>query len=235
MGANGKMISVLSIIQDITKQRDAENLLRESQSRLDLALTAANQGVWDYNLKTEVITGSNRWAEILGYPSNDMASISNAKLTDLIHPEDLKHRSEELQRHFNKETEIYKVEMRLKQKNGDWIWVRSQGKVVEWDSMEKPIRIVGTIHNITEAKKQEIEREHLIAELQEAFVKIKILSGLLPICSSCKKIRDDKGYWNTLEKYIAEHSDAMFSHGMCPDCMKRDYPSAYKKMYEESQ
>ena len=235
MDANGKMISVLSLIQDITKQRDAERQLRESQSRLDLALTAANQGVWDYNLKTGVITGSNRWAEILGYPIDDVSSISNTKLNDLIHPEDAKLKDEELRRHLTKETEVYKVEMRFKQKNGDWIWVRSQGRVVEWDSLGNPVRIVGTIYDITKTKKQEIEQEHLLAELQEALAKIKTLSGLLPICSSCKKIRDDKGYWNTLEKYITEHSDAMFSHGMCPDCMKRDYPSAYKKMYEESQ
>jgi len=58
---------------------------------------------------------------------------------------------------------------------------------------------------------------------------VKTLSGLLPICASCKKIRDDKGYWNILEQYISEHSDAEFTHGICPECAQRLYPDYYKK------
>ena len=70
----------------------------------------------------------------------------------------------------------------------------------------------------------EIERENLILELQHALKNIKTLSGLIPICASCKKIRDDQGYWNQVEKYITEHSDARFSHGICPACVKKLYP-----------
>lgn len=68
------------------------------------------------------------------------------------------------------------------------------------------------------------ENEKLIAELEASLAKVRRLSGLLPICSSCKKIRDDKGYWNRLESYIAKHSEADFSHGICPDCAHRLYP-----------
>ncbi len=67
------------------------------------------------------------------------------------------------------------------------------------------------------------EREVLVTELQDALREIKTLSGFLPICSHCKKIRDDSGYWNQLEEYIRQHSDAEFSHGICPTCMKRYY------------
>jgi C4-dicarboxylate-specific signal transduction histidine kinase len=70
---------------------------------------------------------------------------------------------------------------------------------------------------IDERKKAESEREKLIADLRDAISKIRQLSGLLPICSSCKKIRDDKGYWNQIEEYIRDHSEAEFSHGICPD------------------
>ena len=69
-----------------------------------------------------------------------------------------------------------------------------------------------------------VERERLILELREALARIRTLSGLLPICSSCKKIRDDKGYWSQVESYIARHSEATFTHGICPDCMKKLYP-----------
>ena len=78
--------------------------------------------------------------------------------------------------------------------------------------------------NITERKRSEAERERLILELQHALGEVKTLSGLLPICAACKKIRDDKGYWNQIETYIASHSDADFTHSICPDCMKDLYP-----------
>ena len=66
-------------------------------------------------------------------------------------------------------------------------------------------------------------------KLREALDEIKILRGILPICSSCKKIRDDKGYWKQIELYIRDHSEAEFSHGICPDCVKILYPEFYKK------
>ena len=72
-------------------------------------------------------------------------------------------------------------------------------------------------------KRAEEEREKLIHELQEALAKVRTLSGMLPICASCKKIRDDKGYWNQIESYIRDHSEAEFSHSICPDCKKKLY------------
>jgi hypothetical protein len=66
----------------------------------------------------------------------------------------------------------------------------------------------------------EKEKEQLIVELQESLQNVKQLSGFLPICANCKKIRDDQGYWNQIETYIREHSEAEFSHGICPDCAK---------------
>jgi nitrate/nitrite-specific signal transduction histidine kinase len=77
---------------------------------------------------------------------------------------------------------------------------------------------------ITERKRVEAEREKLIRELQEALAKVKTLSGFIPICASCKKIRDDKGYWEQVEVYIRNHSEAEFSHGICPECFKKLYP-----------
>ncbi len=78
--------------------------------------------------------------------------------------------------------------------------------------------------------KSEAEREKIISKLQESISEVKVLSGLLPICASCKKIRDDKGYWNMLEVYIRDHSEAEFSHGLCPECMMKVYPDHYKKI-----
>lgn len=78
---------------------------------------------------------------------------------------------------------------------------------------------------ILERKQIQAEKEKLIMELQESMDNIKLLSGLLPICSNCKKIRDDKGYWNHLELYIETHTEAMFTHSVCPKCMDEIYGS----------
>jgi len=78
-------------------------------------------------------------------------------------------------------------------------------------------------------KFKDAEQKRLIKELQQALASIKTLSGLIPICASCKKIRDDQGYWNQLEAYISEHSDAEFSHGICPECAIKIYPNFLKK------
>lgn len=71
---------------------------------------------------------------------------------------------------------------------------------------------------------REAEKDRLIIELREALAQVNRLSGLLPICANCKKIRDDSGYWQKVEVYIHEHSEAKFSHGICPECMKELYP-----------
>jgi hypothetical protein len=83
--------------------------------------------------------------------------------------------------------------------------------------------------DITERKRAEEERERLIGQLQNALAEVKTLSGLLPLCSSCKRIRDDKGYWQQIEAYIRDHSEAEFSHSVCPECAKKLYPEVFEK------
>jgi len=85
-------------------------------------------------------------------------------------------------------------------------------------------------HQEIEARKEaEMERDRVIGELKQALSEVKTLRGFLPICANCKKIRDDRGYWNRIEAYIEEHSDAQFSHGICPECARKLYPAYYKE------
>jgi len=98
-----------------------------------------------------------------------------------------------------------------------------QGQVTE-DGRE--CRLV--FQDITERRQIQAEREQLIKELQDALARVKILSGLLPICANCKKIRDDRGYWEHVESYIESHSGATFTHGFCPECLKKLYPGYSK-------
>lgn len=88
--------------------------------------------------------------------------------------------------------------------------------------------LVRSIRYAIQRKKNEIERETLISELRTALAEVKNLSGLLPICASCKSIRNDEGYWQQIERYMAEHAEVQFSHGLCPDCARKLYPGLFK-------
>jgi PAS domain S-box-containing protein len=103
-------------------------------------------------------------------------------------------------------------------------------------------KIICSFTDITDRKQAEnalreaaVEREKLIQELQYALDNVKTLQGLIPICASCKKIRDDKGYWNQVEGYISKHTDAKFTHGICPDCAKKMLGDIYQKSLNEPQ
>jgi hypothetical protein len=86
---------------------------------------------------------------------------------------------------------------------------------------------------IQNRKRVEKEKEKLIVELQQALAEVKVLSGMLPICSFCKNIRNDEGYWQEIEAYLREHSTAEFSHSVCKDCMKKYYPEIYQELKRE--
>ena len=95
-------------------------------------------------------------------------------------------------------------------------------------------QIIGTIsagEDITERKQAEKERDNLIKQLQIAIFEIKTLRGIIPLCSFCKKIRDDKGYWEQVDIYIQKHSEADISHSLCPECMKKNYPEEYASIF----
>jgi len=102
-----------------------------------------------------------------------------------------------------------------------WVW--DQGQFLGHGKNNTPV-MEGFLTDVTDAKKLENDYQKAISELQDALSEIKVLRGIIPICSSCKQIRDDKGGWNQIEAYIKEHSDAEFSHGLCPDCARIMFP-----------
>lgn len=108
------------------------------------------------------------------------------------------------------------IEVRVPNPKGDTYHLTTVKPI--FDDHEKVVSVICISKDITERIQVEKEREKLINELREALEDINTLSGLLPICAKCKKIRDDKGYWNSIEEYIEKNSDASFSHGMCSEC-----------------
>jgi len=134
---------------------------------------------------------------------------------------------------MNDRTEVYeRVKRGERVERFETVRVRKNGTPVEVSLTISPLKdangkVVGASTvalDISKKKKEEAEWLRLIRELTEALAHVKTLSGLLPICASCKKIRDDQGYWQQVETYISAHSDADFTHGICPDCVKRLYP-----------
>jgi PAS domain S-box-containing protein len=122
----------------------------------------------------------------------------------------------------------WRGEFHNKKKNGELYWESASISPIR-DSAGRVTHYVGVKEDITVRKQTETERDLLIHDLEEALANVKSLSGLLPICANCKKIRDDQGYWSQVESYIETHSEATFTHGICPDCIKKLYPDLVKK------
>ena len=101
------------------------------------------------------------------------------------------------------------------------------------DYTEKDVETVAYLADVTwhivEQKRAEEALEEERRRLQRALDEVKTLRGIVPICANCKKIRDDKGYWNQVEQYVSDHTEAQFSHGICPDCAQKLYPELYEK------
>jgi PAS domain S-box-containing protein len=139
--------------------------------------------------------------------------------------------------------EIFKSTVQEGDWNGEVINKRKDGTLfpvelwssVVYDIENQPVALVGVAREISERKKFEHDREKMITELRDALSEVKALSGLLPICSSCKKIRDDQGYWTQVETYISKHSEAVFTHGLCPDCTKEYFPEVYQRLKEKKE
>jgi len=104
--------------------------------------------------------------------------------------------------------------------NGHWYDIRD--RAIPW--IDGRIVRLEIATDVTEKKATEEEKERIIEKLRQALAEVKTLRGIIPICSYCKNIRDDHGYWNQVEAYLCKHSDADFSHGICPDCLQKNFP-----------
>jgi PAS domain S-box-containing protein len=215
---------IIASFLDITERKQAEELVASQRRRLSDIIDGTNVGTWEWNIQTGEKVYNERWTEMLGYSLEELAPVTIDTWQHLVHPDDVQISNSLLEKHLHKELEFYECELRLRHKNGQWIWILDRGKIVSWSQDGKPLLMSGTHQDITRRKNAEAEREKLIQDLKAALADVRTLSGLLPICSSCKKIRDDNGYWQQVESYVQRHSDAQFTHGLCPDCIGKYFP-----------
>lgn len=154
---------------------------------------------------------NSAWERTLGFT---IAELTSRPFFEFVHPDDRA-------RTLNQNGDVRDggralgFENRYLCKDGSFRWLRWNARP---DDSQRLIYSVA--RDVTDAKDAEAERERLVAELTSALTEIKVLQDFLPICSYCKKIRNDQDYWLTVEAYISEHTNTRFSHGVCPDCMR---------------
>jgi len=186
----------------------------------------AHLGIWDQDPVSDELWWSDETFRILGLNPQSIAP-SFDKFLQMVHPDDRGLVVQQTGLALKSDDNPYNVEYRIIRPDNSERIVHEEA-VIERDEEGTPIKITGIIQDITARKQAEEEREKLINKLQKTLEDVRTLSGMLPICSSCKKIRDDEGYWTQIETYIKNHSEAEFSHSICPDCVKRLYPDLYK-------
>ncbi len=150
---------------------------------------------------------NERW---LAFTGRTMAQEWGNGWAEGVHPADLQRCVEDYLDHFHRR-ETFEMEYRLRRHDGSWRWIFDRGVPLFAPDGEFA-GFIGSCIDVTER----VEAREALARAHEA--QIRTLQGLLPICMMCKKIKNDQGYWESLEKYIHEHSDARLSHGLCPEC-----------------
>lgn len=215
------------MLNDITELKSTQKALLESENRFHRLAENARDMIYRMSLpdgKYEYVNASA--LDITGYTPQEFLEgyVNPQKMT---HPDSLEYYKREWSNLLKGNMPPF-YEYKIIHKNGSKKWLNQRNVLIQ-DEKGSPIAIEGLITDVTERKNAEEEKEKLIDELKKALTDVKKLSGLLPICASCKKIRNDKGYWEQIEEYIRNRSEADFSHGICPDCVKKLYPGLYKE------
>jgi PAS domain S-box-containing protein len=209
---------LFSIMNDITEREYAMEMLRASEVKFRSLLDVAPIGIG--LVRDREVQWTNRaMQEMLCYPSEAL----DGQSARMLYP---------TEEEFITTGQSY---LQAIDKTGHGIfetrWVRSNGAILDivlTTSLINPLDstqgVIFTATDITQRKLTEADRDRLIADLRQSLTQIRTLSGLLPICANCKKIRNDTGYWQQIEGYIQEHSTAQFSHSICPECVSKLYP-----------
>ncbi|GEM_PF-1996903 len=255
---NGDIIEILNVGTDITDRKQAEEKLRQSEERLikevDERKKTSNylKNIIETSLSGIVVTDSkgnisrtnDAYLNMLGYEKGELVGKHTIELSPreaglyesstgkkIQIGEDFLNSSRKMVENLLKQGKVKKYEGYALRKDGKLIFTE-ENNVLVYNEQREIIAAFSNIQDITDRKTSEEEREKLFAELQKSLEEVKTLEGIIPICMHCKGIRDDKGAWNKLEKFITEHSDAQFSHGICDECLKKYYPEEYEELHK---
>ncbi len=212
-----------SSVTDITEITAAE-ALRESEIKYRGLYESTQDGIAMTDIKGHIVECNRAFLDMLGYAEQEIKNITYQQTTpekwhdmerNIVINKILKTGYSDIyeKEYIKKDGTVFPVSMR--------VWAIK-------DEAGNNTGMWGIVRDITERKRAEEALEEERRRLQQALDEVKTLRGIVPICANCKKIRDDKGYWNQVEKYVSDHTEARFSHGICPDCLEKLYPQLKK-------
>ncbi len=224
LGTLGILLGRRQMRQRLDEQLQSEEALRASENRFRSLFDSSRDAVMTLEPPSWKFTSGNPATVAMFGAGNEARFVT-------IGPWDLSpERQPDGRASAEKAREMIETAMREGSHSFEWTHRRINGEAFPATVLLSRMEAAGkvflqaTCRDITEQKQMEAKRDQLIGELKAATAQVKTLSGLLPICSGCKKIRDDKGHWSQVEKYIQRHSEATFTHGLCPDCIKKYFP-----------
>ena len=229
---HGQVTQMIEYSFDITARKHTETAIKESETKFRSVAQSAKDAIITAD-KAGIIVFCNAAAQkLFGYSEDELVG----QFVSILMPERFREAHERGMARFAATGKSNLIDgtielFGLTQKAREFPVELS---LSSWMSGED-IFYTGIIRDTSERKQHEKERDALIDSLQKSLNKVRKLSGLLPICASCKKIRDDKGYWNQIEGYIRDHSEAEFSHGICPDCSKKLYPEYHRAVLKKTE
>lgn len=204
---------IKALENELDKYKKENNELKELHNKCNTIINNANEAILVIQ-EGKLKLVNNVAAKIAGYSKKETP---DKFFLEWVHPDDKKMVIENHLKRLDGEKVPDDYDIRVIDKKKKVRWMSIRPIVIEWE--RQPAMLV-FMTDISKRKEIEEEKEELIFELQGAFSKINAMKGYLPICPSCKKIRDDKGSWNQIEAYMHDHSEAEFCHAFCPECSK---------------
>ncbi|MEI7911488.1 MAG: PAS domain S-box protein [Verrucomicrobiota bacterium] len=218
--------AIHTIVHDISARIRAERELIDKRNRLDSIIRGTNVGTWEWNFQTGEIIVNERWAEILGHELADLLPITSSKWGEFVHPDDALRVAARVQEHFSGLTSQYVCELRLRHRDGGWVWVLSSGRVAQWTADGQPAMVFGTHLDITQRKRFEEELGRA-AHIQRELVRISTTFVNIPMERQTEAIQQSLAAMGgligadhaCLFSYDFAAGQVFMTHEWCPDGM----------------
>lgn len=179
---------------DVTTQQQQYEDLQKNKEIFENAILGTNLGTWEWNIKSGERFYNERWAQMIGYTLEELGENNVEKWAALVHPDDLIQSNMNIQKCFRRELEFYEVELRIRHKEGHWIWVYDRGKVFNWDAQGNPLLMFGTHQEITEKKR--VEEQLRISE--------QLFRGTFDTAGTGMALLDPEGSWTRMNRTLEQ-------------------------------
>jgi len=211
-----RLVPAIEREMEVAQSRRARARAEAAMQFLAAIVESTDDAIYGKSLDGTIVSWNKAAERIFGYTTDEIIGHS----VSILYPIDRRDELIDIMARIKRGQRVGLYETVRLRKDGHFIPVSVTVSPV-LDNSGKVVGASAITRDITLRKNDEAERFKLIEELTESLKQVKTLSGLLPICASCKRIRDDQGYWQQMETYLAEHTIAGFTHGICPDCLEK--------------